>query len=123
MTHEAKIAWARYVVAIHAKLHPVFTDEYLASLCALDRGDALNDPKLTAEVELAIRADGAIANIGLISPSGQESFDAAVLQSFERIAPLPSPDPQTLSTDGHVYVRWQLTRDEHAGCAPIYAQL
>ncbi|HVJ89454.1 MAG TPA: TonB family protein [Labilithrix sp.] len=113
--------WAAFLIAVHDRLHPVFADTYLASLCALGPRNALNAPALRTKLEIAVLADGSIDEIGVVQASGQPTFDVAAVESFERIAPLPRPDASMFSVDGRVHLHWQFSRDETRGCSTIDA--
>ena len=112
-------AWAVYLSAVHNRIHAIFTDTYLASLCTRDLSDPLNDTSLHTRIELSVAPDGTIDRIGVVARSGQPSFDAAAIDTFERATDLPRPDPSLLSGDGRAHFQWELSRNEIYGCSTM----
>jgi TonB family protein len=60
-------------------------------LKALDKPPGLSDT-LVAEAEVRLNADGSIAGVKIISPSGSAEFDRAVLEAFGRVRMPARPD-------------------------------
>lgn len=119
LPNESLKPWVAFLNATHQRLHPIFTDTYLASLCSLDRRDALNDPALSVKLDITVLPDGSMEKVGVVEASGQPTFDAAAVESFQRLATLPRPDPSMLSEDGRAHLHWQFSRDETRGCSTM----
>jgi hypothetical protein len=118
---ENYFAWATLLGQIHARLHPLFTDEYLRSLERMPPESPLQNLKLTVLIELhLVPGSGAIHRLGVRRASGVPEFDAAALTAFSRALPVPFPE-RLASTDGYAYVLWELHRDPRVACSPINA--
>jgi hypothetical protein len=106
-----------YLDNVHACVHAAFADSFLPSLAALPKEHALSDPSLEATVELVIDGEsGALVKEGIVSSSGVPEFDAAALAAFEHAFPLAPPPASTLSSDGRLYVTWELHRQPEEAC-------
>lgn len=114
----AAISFAKYLNAMHNRIHPIFTDTYLASLDKLPKDDPRNDPKLVTRVELVISPDdGRILQLGVVRSSGVASFDTAAVDSVNSAAPFGPATPDMASSDGKIYIHWELHRDPVLGCS------
>ena len=111
-----------YMVAMHNRIHPVFSDRYVAWLKTLPPTDSRNDMDLTTLVEMVIDRDGSISQLGVICSSGNENFDIGVLDSIAQAVPFGSPAPGTLSSDGKLYLRWWFARNPVLGCSTMSAR-
>jgi TonB family protein len=78
---------------------------------------------LVVRVEITVSGtDGRIVRMGVVRSSGVASFDVAALDAFEQAAPFGPPPLDILSTDGNVYVHWELHRDPVFACSTINAR-
>jgi hypothetical protein len=112
--NETRRDWAIFLIGVHDRLHPVFAEEYLASLSALPADLPENAPTLSVQVGLVIaQATGEISELYIGRSSGVFEFDAAALSAFLRIFPMPVP-AQLASEDGRVYFEWELHRNSEA---------
>jgi TonB family protein len=113
----ANVPFAQYLVAIHRRVHPIFTDQLLASWANLPPSHPLNQ-ELRADVEIVIdHRTGQLVKIGVVRPSGVSAFDLAVLDAVRRAAPF-GPAPEIIaSPDGNVYVQWEFHRDPRDACS------
>ena len=112
---EARIAYAKYLNAIHALLHPVFADQYLASFDALPASDPRNISTLSTEVAFVVDGKtGRLDSAKVTRTSGVREFDAAAIESVKRAFPAAPPDPSTWSSDGKVYALWEFHRGPEA---------
>lgn len=118
---DERLDFGKYLIAMHNKIHPFFSDGYVVSLTGQPAGDPRNDMTLTTLVEVVIARDGTISQLGVVCSSGNEDFDIGVLDSISRAAPFAPPAPATLSNDEKLYFRWWLARNPVLGCAAIYA--
>src|SRR5689334_13566717 len=114
--------FVNYLVGVHNKIHPIFTDSYLEWLTSLPPADPRNDLSRTTLVELVIEQDGTISNLGVVCSSGNEDFDIGVLDAVTQAAPFGTPARVTLSSDDKLYVRWWFSRHPVMGCSTINAR-
>jgi hypothetical protein len=106
-----------YLDNVHACVHAAFADSFLRSLATLPKENPLSDPTLEATVELVIDGEsGALVQAGIVGSSGVPEFDAAAVAAFGAAFPLAPPPPATLSSDGHLYVTWELHRNPEEAC-------
>jgi hypothetical protein len=106
-----------YLDGVHACLHAVFADSFLRSLDALPKDHPLSDPTLQTTVEIVIDGDsGALVESGVVASSGVPEFDAAALAAFAHAFPLAPPPAASLSSDGRLYVTWELHRRPEEAC-------
>ena len=113
--------FAEYLSAIHNRVHPWFADRFIGSLDKLPATDPLKRGDLVVRIELAIAPDGSIARIGVVKSSGLPAFDASGLEAFARAAPMPPSPASIRSTDGNVWVQWDLHRDDVYACSTMNA--
>jgi TonB family protein len=110
-------AFAQYVVAMHRRIHKLFTAGFLADI------DARNDPAyadqtLWTQLAIAVDANGGVASVVVLRESGVPAFDVAAADSVRAAAPFPPPPDAVKSRDGKVHLDWQFHRDER-GCTTI----
>ena len=106
-----------YLGNVHACVHAAFADSFLRSLASLSKENPLSDPTLEATVELVIDGEsGALVQAGIVGSSGVPEFDAAAVAAFSAAFPLAPPPAATLSSDGHLYVTWELHRRPEEAC-------
>ncbi len=112
-----------YLVTVHNRIHPIFSDQILHALDSVLSNDPRNDPKLVVRLEIALRGiDGTITRMGVVRTSGVPSFDTAALEAVERAAPFGSSPKNIRSTDGNVYFHWDFHRDPVFACSTINAR-
>jgi TonB family protein len=111
-----------YVSVMHDRLHPIFTDGFLASLDELPADDPLNEEKLSASIEVVLNGDGSIVRLGILRSSGVEAFDIGVLEAMWRAAPFGKPPREVVSIDRRVYVHWQLWRHPYYACSTRFGK-
>jgi TonB family protein len=121
MTPAPLVAWAvfamtatsmfiGYVNAMHSRIHPLFSDGFLAST-------PINDSRLFATVEIVLAREGHIVKMGVVKPSGVAAFDAGALDSVQRASPFGEAPVAILSSDGNVHIQWDFHRDEVLACS------
>jgi TonB family protein len=121
--NSARVPFATYLVAMHNRIHPIFADQFLASLSNLPANHPLNDPKLFASVEIRLAGDdGSLARIGVLRSSGVTVFDVAVLDALQRAAPFGKAPDAIRSADGNVYIHWEFHRDPVMSCSTMHAR-
>jgi hypothetical protein len=100
-----------YLGRVSACAERLFAGSFLPSLKGLPADHALSDPTLATTVELVIDENGALVEKGVVSSSGVPAFDAAVIATFAGVFPLGELSPTLLSSDGRLYVTWEVRRD------------
>ncbi len=116
----AKVPFAVWLSAVHRAVHPFFADGYLSFLDTLPCDDPQNDPTLTTTLELVVAGDtGHLLHVAIAHSSGLDAFDEAATTAFARAAPFPIAPAPIRSTDGNVYVRWDILRDEVYACSVL----
>jgi hypothetical protein len=100
-----------YVGRVSACAERLFAGSFLPSLSGLPADHALSDPTLATTVELVIDETGVLVEKGVVSSSGVPEFDAAVIATFAGVFPLGELSPTVLSSDGRLYLTWEVQRD------------
>jgi TonB family protein len=116
------VTFARYLNGVHNRVHEWFTDRFLVSLDKLPPDDPLKAPTLVTALEIAFAPDGHVAQMGVLRSSGLAAFDASALESFARGAPFAATPEEIRSSDGNVWVRWELRSDEVFACSTMNAR-
>jgi hypothetical protein len=112
-----------YLEAVHACVHVTFADSFLASLQSLPAGHPLADLELATTVELVVNGEsGALEQIGVVASSGVPELDAAAVAAFGAAFPLAPPPAASLSSDGNLYVTWELRRRREEACGSAQAR-
>jgi TonB family protein len=110
-------AMATYLVAMHNRIHPIFTDQFLSDLDKQPRTDPMNDMHLSVELEIIVNPDGSVSKMGITRSSGVKEFDYHALDAVYRAAPF-GPTPKIVqSPDGMFYIHWTFNRDPVLGCS------
>ena len=111
---EAIMVWAKYLNAMHDKLHPIFADHVLPRL---DREQRVTDPSLYAVIEIVLDpANGRIVRRALLKSSASPEFDAAVPDTVDKAAPFEAAPAVMVSYDGDVHVHWEFHRNHTDAC-------
>ena len=112
-----------YLVEMHNRIHPIFSEEFLGWLATLPSSDPRNDHTLVVRLEIVISGtDGRIVRMGVVRPSGMSSFDIAALDAVEQAGPFRTPPLDALSSDGNLYVHWEFHRDPVYACSTVNAR-
>ena len=112
----ARVPFATFINTIHNRLHPIFADEFLASLDALPKGHALQQGLIT-HIEIVLnKEDGRIVRLGVTKASGVTAFDIVALNSISRAQPYGKAPDAIISPDGNVYLHWEFHRDPQDAC-------
>ncbi|WP_441287123.1 hypothetical protein ACSRUE_33340 [Sorangium sp. KYC3313] len=113
----ARVPFATYINMIHNRLHPIFAEEFLASLDSLPSGHAFNQNRIT-HVEIVLNKDsGSVVRLGVTRPSGMTAFDIVALNSVHRASPFGKAPDAIVSPDGNVYLHWEFHRDPYDACS------
>jgi hypothetical protein len=118
----AAMAFARYMNAVHNRIHPLFTGGFLFALDSLPAGHPLNDQRLSTELEIVLNQEsGDVVRMGVTKFSGVTAFDIGALESVKRAAPFGMPPREIVSPDGNVYLHWEFHRNREA-CSTFNAR-
>ena len=118
----ARVPFATYLNQIHNRLHPIFADQFLASLDGLPADSPLNNPDMRTNLEIVLDKDeGKIVKMGVTRSSGSTQFDVAALESVQNAAPFGKPPPIIVSPDGRVYLHWEFYRNPIYACSTYFA--
>jgi TonB family protein len=113
----AALSFAKYLNAMHVRIHQLFSCSFLDSLDALPPNEPFNDRHLVVRLEIILSPDGRIKAMGVVKSSGSSEFDIAALDSVERAQPFAPASSDIASADGNVYLHWEFHRDEFFGCS------
>ena len=112
----ARVPFATYLNGIHNRIHPIFAEEFLASLDNLNKSHPLNQ-NLVAHLEIVLSKDtGRIVRMGVTKSSGATPFDIVALSSVDRGQPYGKSPDIIASPDGNVYLHWEFHRDPVDAC-------
>ncbi|MCC6524808.1 MAG: TonB C-terminal domain-containing protein [Polyangiaceae bacterium] len=118
----ARVPFATYINQIHNQIHPIFADQFLASLDKLPAGDRLAQKDLVTHLEIVLsQKDGHIVRLGITKPSGVTAFEVAALKSVESAAPFGKAPEIIASPDGLVYLHWEFYREPYYACTSKFA--
>ncbi len=113
--NETRVPWAQLIHRIHMRVHPVFADSFVPSL--------KSGRESKTRVELVIDPEtGGLVSIGVVDASGDARFDAGALESFSRAFPLGELPAALASSDGRVYLLWEVRSDPEKACSSRFAQ-
>ncbi|HEY6080098.1 MAG TPA: hypothetical protein VIW29_14895 [Polyangiaceae bacterium] len=117
----AAVPFAAYLNQIHVRIHPIFADQFLASLDAMPASHPMNDPTLVTALEIVLdREEGRLVRRGVTRTSGVTAFDISAISAVDRAAPFGTPPNEIVSPDGNVYLHWEFRRDQMA-CSTLFA--
>ncbi len=117
------IAFGQYLASVHTCLHPVFAKSFLDSL-EPQPDDPLSNKTLVAAADLLIDGhSGALTRVRLRRHSGSAAFDRAALIALLHSFPVQPVPPEVVSSDGNVYLLWELHRDRDEACSTYFARL
>jgi len=111
----ARVPFASYLNQVHSRIHPIFADQFLASLESLPSSDPQNRPDLSTNLEIVLdRDEGRVHRLGVTKASGVTAFDVNALDSVYRAQPFGAPPRDIVSPDGFVYFHWEFHRGPEA---------
>jgi hypothetical protein len=117
----AAVPFAAYLNQIHARIHPIFADQFLSHLDDLPASHPMNDPNLITSLEIVVeREEGRLVRRGVTRTSGVTMFDISAIDAVERAGPFGTPPAEIVSPDGNVYLHWEFRRDAMA-CSTLFA--
>ncbi|MBI5513666.1 MAG: TonB C-terminal domain-containing protein [Deltaproteobacteria bacterium] len=113
--------FARYLTAMHRRIHEHFAEGFIPRLAALPDDNALNNRALLTRLEIILEPDGSVHRIGIVRTSGILTFDVAAMQAVRVANPYGEVPAGIRSVDGRLYTHWDFHRDER-WCGPAGAQ-
>jgi hypothetical protein len=113
--------FARYLTAMHRRIHEHFAEGFIPRLAAQPDTSPLNDRTLLVRLEIILEPDGSVHRIGIVRTSGLLTFDVAAMQSVRVANPYGEVPVGIRSVDGRLYTHWDFHRDER-WCGPSGAQ-
>jgi hypothetical protein len=113
--------WTGYAEALHHRVHPIFVDQFLASLSAEEVAAEFDNPNLAATVDVALDVrTGAVTQIGFVAPrKSVVPFFFAAIEAVVRGSKL-APPAELAGMDGSVYFQWTLYRDPQRSCSTYF---
>jgi hypothetical protein len=115
--------FVEYANQIHNRVHPVFSDTFLASLDAPTDSSPMSSLELATALELVLSGtDGHIVRMGVVRPGGVMAFDTEVLESVKQASPFGPAPSEIVSPDGSVYLHWEFHRRPEYACSPYFAK-
>ena len=118
----ARVPFATYLNQIHNRLHPIFADQFLASLDSLPADSPMNRSDMRTNLEIVLdKEEGKIVKMGVTRSSGSTQFDVAALESVQNAAPFGKPPPIIVSPDDRVYLHWEFYRNPFYACSTYFA--
>jgi hypothetical protein len=119
----AQVPFALYLNQMHERIHPIFAEQFLASLDGLANDNPLNRMDMSTNLEIILDGvDGHLLERGVTKASGVTAFDIGALDSVERAAPFGPPPSAIVSPDGHVYLHWEFWRNPDYACSTYFAK-
>lgn len=110
---------AAYLRDLHTGVHRRWADNFLRLVGEkLEAKDPLNSPDRSAEVDLAIGADGQLVSTKISRTSGFPGFDEAIIEILKDAVPFPRPPLAVRSDDDNVHLHWLFARDQRR-CASL----
>ncbi len=118
----ARVPFARYLNAIHNRLHPIFADRFLATLEGMPANHPMNRQDMVTHIEIVLsKEDGRIVRMGVTKSSGVTAFDVGALDSIQKASPYGTPPGAIVSPDGNVYLHWEFYRQPFYACSTYFA--
>jgi TonB family protein len=102
-----------YLRALHAKVHRLWADNFLAMAAAqLPKDHPVNVLSREVNLDVLLSAAGKLLDVRVAKSSGSTEFDASAVDVVKASAPFESAPEDVLSDDGKVRVLWTLARDD-----------
>jgi len=115
-----------YLRALHAKVHRVWADNFLAMAAAqLPKDHPINVPSREVNLDVVLSAAGKLIDVRVAKTSGSTEFDSSAVDVIKASVPFDAAPEEVLSDDGKVRLRWTLARDDRrcSGLAIIHREL
>jgi TonB family protein len=102
-----------YLRALHAKVHRVWADNFLAMATAqLPKDHPINAASRAATLEIELSPAGKLVDVRVAKSSGSAEFDSSAVDVVKASAPFEVAPDGLLSDDGKVHVSWTFARDD-----------
>jgi TonB family protein len=110
-----------YLRTLHGHIHRRWADNFLRLAAEkLPPVNPLNQPGLTAEVDIVVAPDGQLISARIARGSGFPGFDDAILEVLRDSVPYPRPPQLIRSDDDRFHAHWLFARDQRR-CAGVAA--
>lgn len=103
-----------YLTRIHRPIHRKWGFGVLVAWRKLPPTDPINNPTLSAVLELVLDGNGFVDRLAIAESSRYLPFDTSAVEAVLSAAPFIPPPQDMLSPDGRAYFRWRLSRDDRA---------
>ena len=102
-----------YLRALHAKVHRLWADNFLAMAAAqLPKDHPINVTSRAVDLEVVLSAKGALVDVKVAKGSGSTEFDSSAMDIIKASAPFTVAPENVVSDDGKVRVLWTFARDD-----------
>jgi hypothetical protein len=102
-----------YLRALHAKVHRLWTDNFLAMAAAqLPKDHPINANSRAVDLELLLAPGGKLLDLRVTKTSGSTEFDSSAMDVVKASSPFEESSADVLSDDGKVRVLWTFARDD-----------
>ena len=102
-----------YLNAVHAKVHPLWADNFLPlATSQLPKDHPINKMSRRVDLQVVLSAKGALLDVRVGKSSGSDEFDASAMEAVRTAGRFPAATEAVLSDDGKVHLRWALARDD-----------
>ncbi len=102
-----------YLRALHAKVHRLWADNFLAMAAArLPKDHPVNTSSRVVDLEVVLSPAGKLIDVKVAKASGSTEFDSSAVDVVRAAAPFAVAPDDILSDDGMVHVLWRLARDD-----------
>jgi TonB family protein len=102
-----------YLRDLHAKVHRLWTDNFLAMAAAqLPKDHPVNTPSRVVVLEVALSPQGNVVDVKVEKTSGASEFDASAVDVVKTSSPFARVEDNLLSDDGNLHLVWTFARDD-----------
>jgi TonB family protein len=102
-----------YLRALHAKVHRLWADNFLAMAAAqLPKDHPINAKARAVDLEIVLSPEGKLVDVRVAKPSGSTEFDSSAVDVVKASAPFEAASDDVLSDDGKVRILWTFARDD-----------
>ena len=112
--------FAKYVAAVHRRIHRQFAEKFIPRLPSFD-GSPFADKSLKTKLEIIFNGDGSIHRVGVVRTSGFLPYDFGAYNAVMKGQPYSAPPAAIKSGDGRVYLHWSFYRNARQ-CGTFNAQ-
>jgi len=113
--------FARYIAAMHRRIHPRFALGYLRRVPSTVDESFRANPNMHTNLEIGIDAEGRVDHVSVVGTSGDILFDLGAYEAVMGAQPFPETPSNIRSPDGLTYMRWAFYRNQRQ-CGTFNAQ-